>query len=336
MMADPLPSYYSPHGLPEPSRGLAQKRPSHGQPAASAAGQNSRYSFPPPLPEPIQPSPQLPFQLQHNSQIPIHQQNSHYSSTSSGSSSAFPSLPPSYSFSSGATASSSQAYFSHRSTPPYIDSPIRQTVSQAHCHQHQPFSLPPVRLHRQSPSPTSQHVDPVTAPVQPYYVPAARQQRQQQPGYSPESVNLPQPQQQQRPAAPPPQQLRPAPAHVAAAAAAVTFHQHTHSSQVAAAQVAATIADVTAHKPVKEIKRRTKTGCLTCRKRRIKCDERHPICFNCAKSKRVCLGYDPVFKAQRGDKREDKESSKSESESLPNSQNEVKRIKIDSLLAEWS
>ncbi|THZ10215.1 hypothetical protein D6C95_00714 [Aureobasidium pullulans] len=52
----------------------------------------------------------------------------------------------------------------------------------------------------------------------------------------------------------------------------------------------------TRHK--KEIKRRTKTGCLTCRKRRIKCDEAHPHCRNCQKSKRECLGYDPIFKSQ--------------------------------------
>ncbi|KAL9009978.1 MAG: hypothetical protein Q9173_005039 [Seirophora scorigena] len=50
----------------------------------------------------------------------------------------------------------------------------------------------------------------------------------------------------------------------------------------------------------KEIKRRTKTGCLTCRKRRIKCDEHHPHCNNCKKSKRTCAGYDPIFKAQPG------------------------------------
>ncbi|KAL8691584.1 MAG: hypothetical protein Q9218_003228 [Villophora microphyllina] len=50
----------------------------------------------------------------------------------------------------------------------------------------------------------------------------------------------------------------------------------------------------------KEIKRRTKTGCLTCRKRRIKCDEVHPACRNCQKSKRECLGYDPIFKSQPG------------------------------------
>nr|OQO07265.1 hypothetical protein B0A51_17954 [Rachicladosporium sp. CCFEE 5018] len=50
----------------------------------------------------------------------------------------------------------------------------------------------------------------------------------------------------------------------------------------------------------KEIKRRTKTGCMTCRKRRIKCDEGVPSCRNCAKSKRECLGYDPIFKPSNG------------------------------------
>ncbi|KAJ6172173.1 hypothetical protein N7470_001240 [Penicillium chermesinum] len=38
-------------------------------------------------------------------------------------------------------------------------------------------------------------------------------------------------------------------------------------------------------------KKRTKTGCLTCRKRRIKCGEEKPICSNCVKSRRVCEGY---------------------------------------------
>jgi hypothetical protein len=32
-------------------------------------------------------------------------------------------------------------------------------------------------------------------------------------------------------------------------------------------------------------------GCITCKKRRIKCDERRPTCEKCARSKRVCLGY---------------------------------------------
>lgn len=38
-------------------------------------------------------------------------------------------------------------------------------------------------------------------------------------------------------------------------------------------------------------RKRTKTGCLTCRKRRIKCGEERPICRNCVKSKRQCEGY---------------------------------------------
>ncbi|RCK64384.1 White-opaque regulator 1 [Candida viswanathii] len=46
------------------------------------------------------------------------------------------------------------------------------------------------------------------------------------------------------------------------------------------------------------IKRRTRTGCLTCRKRRIKCDERKPSCFNCERSKKVCLGYQDLLNLQ--------------------------------------
>ncbi|KAL2258506.1 hypothetical protein VTK26DRAFT_8160 [Humicola hyalothermophila] len=39
------------------------------------------------------------------------------------------------------------------------------------------------------------------------------------------------------------------------------------------------------------VRKRTKTGCLTCRRRRIKCDEGKPTCNNCIKSKRECEGY---------------------------------------------
>ncbi|KAK8243180.1 hypothetical protein IWZ00DRAFT_441756 [Phyllosticta capitalensis] len=50
-------------------------------------------------------------------------------------------------------------------------------------------------------------------------------------------------------------------------------------------------------------RKRTKTGCLTCRKRRIKCGEERPICNNCIKSKRHCDGYNQrvVFKPPIGD-----------------------------------
>lgn len=45
-------------------------------------------------------------------------------------------------------------------------------------------------------------------------------------------------------------------------------------------------------------RKRTKTGCLTCRKRRIKCGEERPVCKNCIKSKRLCEGYNQrvIFK----------------------------------------
>ncbi|KAI3318631.1 hypothetical protein HD806DRAFT_539978 [Xylariaceae sp. AK1471] len=50
------------------------------------------------------------------------------------------------------------------------------------------------------------------------------------------------------------------------------------------------------------IRKRTKTGCLTCRKRRIKCDEGKPTCNNCLKSKRQCEGYNQrvIFKDPLG------------------------------------
>jgi hypothetical protein len=47
-----------------------------------------------------------------------------------------------------------------------------------------------------------------------------------------------------------------------------------------------------------KMRKRTKTGCLTCRKRRIKCGEERPTCGNCMKSKRQCEGYNQrvIFK----------------------------------------
>ncbi|KAF2877370.1 hypothetical protein BDV95DRAFT_601776 [Massariosphaeria phaeospora] len=52
-----------------------------------------------------------------------------------------------------------------------------------------------------------------------------------------------------------------------------------------------------------KMRKRTKTGCLTCRKRRIKCGEERPTCANCIKSKRQCEGYNQrvVFKAPIGE-----------------------------------
>ncbi|KAI9774651.1 MAG: hypothetical protein M1840_002900 [Geoglossum simile] len=58
------------------------------------------------------------------------------------------------------------------------------------------------------------------------------------------------------------------------------------------------IAEAPAGKLPKNSRTRTKTGCLTCRKRRIKCGEERPRCSNCVKSKRNCEGYNQrvIFK----------------------------------------
>ncbi|ORY63247.1 uncharacterized protein BCR38DRAFT_344223 [Pseudomassariella vexata] len=39
--------------------------------------------------------------------------------------------------------------------------------------------------------------------------------------------------------------------------------------------------------------RRTRSGCYTCRSRRVKCDEAHPVCERCRKGKRDCLYPEP-------------------------------------------
>jgi len=44
--------------------------------------------------------------------------------------------------------------------------------------------------------------------------------------------------------------------------------------------------------------KRTNTGCLTCRKRRIKCGEEKPTCNNCTKSKRQCDGYNQTVNSK--------------------------------------
>jgi hypothetical protein len=45
-------------------------------------------------------------------------------------------------------------------------------------------------------------------------------------------------------------------------------------------------------------RKRTKTGCLTCRKRRVRCGGERPMCKNCIKSRQHCEGYSQraVFK----------------------------------------
>jgi hypothetical protein len=42
----------------------------------------------------------------------------------------------------------------------------------------------------------------------------------------------------------------------------------------------------------KEKKRRRRTGCLTCRRRRVRCDEAKPVCERCNAANVECLGYE--------------------------------------------
>ncbi|KAL4745336.1 hypothetical protein BDW72DRAFT_211497 [Aspergillus terricola var. indicus] len=46
------------------------------------------------------------------------------------------------------------------------------------------------------------------------------------------------------------------------------------------------------HARVKRFSTRSRTGCRTCRARRVKCDEAPGACNNCTSTKRVCEGYD--------------------------------------------
>ncbi|KAL5401059.1 hypothetical protein PMIN03_011846 [Paraphaeosphaeria minitans] len=58
-----------------------------------------------------------------------------------------------------------------------------------------------------------------------------------------------------------------------------------------------------ASESIPKARKRTKTGCLTCRKRRIKCGEERPTCTNCILSECQCEGYNQrvVFKPPIGD-----------------------------------
>ncbi|KAJ9608862.1 hypothetical protein H2200_006633 [Cladophialophora chaetospira] len=55
--------------------------------------------------------------------------------------------------------------------------------------------------------------------------------------------------------------------------------------------------------PIKTIKRKrpflskTRTGCLTCKVRKVKCDEEKPACRRCTSTGRKCDGYAPVSKS---------------------------------------
>ncbi|KAL6710904.1 hypothetical protein ACN47E_006779 [Coniothyrium glycines] len=70
--------------------------------------------------------------------------------------------------------------------------------------------------------------------------------------------------------------------------------------------------------PGEQVKhRRTRSGCFTCRQRRVKCDENHPICERCRKGQRECVYPDTQSsqKSARGGSKSVKASCADESSS---------------------
>lgn len=63
----------------------------------------------------------------------------------------------------------------------------------------------------------------------------------------------------------------------------------------------------------KVTKGRSKTGCITCRKRKKKCDEAKPRCLNCEKNAVVCEGYHEKTLWKSGREREEEERQRNES-----------------------
>ncbi|KAI1142292.1 hypothetical protein F5Y05DRAFT_220805 [Hypoxylon sp. FL0543] len=63
--------------------------------------------------------------------------------------------------------------------------------------------------------------------------------------------------------------------------------------------------------------RRTRSGCYTCRSRRVKCDETHPVCERCRKGKRDCVYPEPS--SAKGQASESGSSKDATQEPSPNS-----------------
>ncbi|OAL35021.1 hypothetical protein AYO20_05736 [Fonsecaea nubica] len=72
---------------------------------------------------------------------------------------------------------------------------------------------------------------------------------------------------------------------------------------------------------VKQLHHKVRSGCITCKRRRIKCDEEKPTCQRCIRSGKVCLGYDPprawIFDVVKSKKRNETQCSKEPPEILP-------------------
>ncbi|KAI0183229.1 hypothetical protein EV127DRAFT_31698 [Xylaria flabelliformis] len=79
--------------------------------------------------------------------------------------------------------------------------------------------------------------------------------------------------------------------------------------------------------------RRTRSGCYTCRSRRVKCDEKHPICDRCRKGKRECVYPDPpVVKGSTGSSTSKEATSTSQEASPESSIEDVDDLEKESRL----
>ncbi|KAL1879361.1 hypothetical protein VTK73DRAFT_7092 [Phialemonium thermophilum] len=74
--------------------------------------------------------------------------------------------------------------------------------------------------------------------------------------------------------------------------------------------------------------RRTRSGCYTCRSRRVKCDETHPVCERCRKGKRDCVYPNPT--APKGSIGQGSKDTLSHSpQTSPTSSNEEEEEEVD-------
>ncbi|KAI5948671.1 hypothetical protein KGF57_005282 [Candida theae] len=204
--------------------------------------------------------------------------------------------------------------------PPQPQPPSSQPPHQEHYYSHRAPQAVSITTHTPPPSTSSiQHQNPLaTGPG--YYVVQQHQQQYQQPQQIPLPPAAPTPgshQQQMQPFAPP---FPPHAVHPQASPYHVQAHYDPRQlpppppppTQLPGSGLLMGLQPSMYHpygvpfndenqalmNKRKIIKRRTRTGCLTCRKRRIKCDERKPSCYNCERSKKVCLGYENLSNLQ--------------------------------------
>ncbi|OTB08097.1 hypothetical protein M426DRAFT_200926 [Hypoxylon sp. CI-4A] len=85
--------------------------------------------------------------------------------------------------------------------------------------------------------------------------------------------------------------------------------------------------------------RRTRSGCYTCRSRRVKCDETHPVCERCRKGKRDCVYPEPPSRGQGSGSGSSKDPALTQEPSPNSSQDEAdeeteRNLKLEPIIDE--